>query len=310
MNGTGWMKRAGGWMALILGAAMLAGLGLEARAEEAGSAKPESAKPESAEHEPSQGAAAAAAAAWMPAEGRTAGQAMDALIDSANERFAKAREEKREGIEEELLTDFEGFAAAWAGTDEAILALIQSGMLARMADDFERAERNLNRAAELTDDPEFENEIRRELAAILIRPGMQAPDFALRTVDGREITLADFKGKVLLLDFWATWCSPCIAELPNLKAVYGKHHAEGFEVLSISLDSERDYFARFIAEQAMTWTHVYQDEQKESVPLADRYGVISIPRMILVGPDGRVLASQLRGEQLNEAVARAIAGEE
>lgn len=245
----------------------------------------------------------------VSAEDREAAtRAYDALIDDANARFAKAQEEKTEGIELALMEDFEKFAQAHPGTEEAVIAWIQSAMLARMGKDFDRAEKNLGIASTLTNDPNMEGQIRSERANLMVRPGQLAPEFQLTTVDGRTLSNEDLRGKVYLLDFWATWCGPCIAELPNLKQVYADYHPKGLEVVSISLDSDRPTFDSFIQENEMSWTHVYQDDQASDADITERYGVVSIPRMILVGTDGVVIESNLRGHALGEAVKQALEG--
>jgi peroxiredoxin len=121
------------------------------------------------------------------------------------------------------------------------------------------------------------------------------PDLA-----GVQIDLAEYKGKVVLLDFWATWCGPCIAELPHVQAAYEKYHGKGFEIIGISLDRDRAALEKFIADRKMTWRQ-HWDEKNE---VAGAYGVRSIPSTWLIAPDGKVAAVGLRGEQLGRRLAR------
>lgn len=130
-------------------------------------------------------------------------------------------------------------------------------------------------------------------------------------IDGQAVSLDDFKGKVVLVDFWATWCGPCRAELPHILAAHEKYQSDGFEVLSISLDyanrtNQQDY-RDWINEKGMKWRHIY-DEKDWSGPLVEAYMVKGIPSPFLVGRDGSLVASgeQLRGEKLAETVARAL----
>jgi len=136
--------------------------------------------------------------------------------------------------------------------------------------------------------------------------GLPFPDFQEKDLAGKPLSVGGLKGKVVLVDFWATWCGPCRAELPNVIATYKKHHAEGFEVIGVSLDSERDKLDSFLKKQdGMTWPQ-YFDGEGWSNKLAVKYGVESIPFAVLVGKDGKIIGKDLRGEKLESAVAAAL----
>ena len=137
--------------------------------------------------------------------------------------------------------------------------------------------------------------------------GLPFPDFTEKDLDGKPISVAALKGKVVLVDFWATWCGPCRGELPNVIATYQKHHANGFEIIGVSLDSDRDTLDTFLKQtDGMTWPQFF-DGQGWHNKLAVKYGVESIPFDVLVGPDGKIIGTSLRGEELEDAVANALA---
>ena len=137
--------------------------------------------------------------------------------------------------------------------------------------------------------------------------GAPFPDFVEKDLDGKPISVAGFKGKVVLVDFWATWCGPCRGELPNVIATYKKHHPEGFEIIGVSLDSDRDKLDAFLKQtDGMTWQQ-YFDGQGWGNKLAKKYGVDSIPFAVLVGPDGKIIGKSLRGQALEDAVTIALA---
>jgi thiol-disulfide isomerase/thioredoxin len=137
--------------------------------------------------------------------------------------------------------------------------------------------------------------------------GLPFPDFSEKDLAGNPLSVGALKGKVVLVDFWATWCGPCVHELPNVLATYQKHHGEGFEIIGVSLDSDRDKLDAFLKKtDGMTWAQ-YFDGQGWQNKLAGKYGVQSIPFTVLVGKDGKIIGTNLRGEALDPAVTAAIA---
>ncbi len=123
------------------------------------------------------------------------------------------------------------------------------------------------------------------------------------TLDGRKISLSDYKGKVVLIDFWATWCGPCLKEIPNVYQNYAMYHNRGFEVLAVSLDKDMGDIQEFIAKNNPPWPILADMHPDNPVKMAAKYNVRAIPTMILVGPDGKIIDPNCRGERLNARLA-------
>ncbi len=130
--------------------------------------------------------------------------------------------------------------------------------------------------------------------------------FDVKSIKGERLSPSAYRGKVLLIDFWATWCGPCIAEMPNVKSVYAKYHGKGFEIVGISLDQSRDKLDRYIASQGIEWPQ-YFDGKYWNNDIAVSYGIKSIPATILVDKKGKIRYKSLRGRQLESAVQELLA---
>ncbi len=139
--------------------------------------------------------------------------------------------------------------------------------------------------------------------------GLPAPAFNLQTLGDAKTTytLDSFKGRYLLIDFWATWCPPCRAEMPSIHAAWAKFKAKPFDILSLSFDRKVEHIAPFRAQAAtpMPWKHAFIEGGFQN-PVAEAYGVKGIPKPLLIGPDGSIVASggDLRGEKLERTLAK------
>lgn len=127
--------------------------------------------------------------------------------------------------------------------------------------------------------------------------GGMAPDIELDTPEGKPLRLSSLRGHVVLLDFWASWCGPCLKEMPNVKAIYAKYHAKGLEIYGVSLDEKADAWRNAIAKHGLEWNHV-SSLKGWKCPAAKAYNVTGIPRMYIIDESGKIIAQDLRGEAL------------
>ncbi len=136
--------------------------------------------------------------------------------------------------------------------------------------------------------------------------GQRFPGFNETAMNGAPLSVAALKGKVVLIDFWATWCGPCRAEMPNVIAAYQKYNSSGFEVVGINLDDDPRAVASFTASQGMTWPQ-YFDGQSWGSKFVKQYKIQSIPMCYLLDRDGIIVGKGLRGDALDVAVKNALA---
>jgi peroxiredoxin len=196
--------------------------------------------------------------------------------------------------------------------DVAQILLMKAMLYVQVLEDSEKGVKFLEQLA-----ADFPDSSQAAMAQSLIKASrMQAqlavgktfPDFDVKDLDGKPFSVAHSKAKVVLIDFWATWCPPCIQELPNLLSAYEKYHAQGFEILGVSLDSDRDQLVSFLEKHKMTWPQHF-DGGRWQTKVAQDYGINAIPATFLVDGKGVILAKDLRGEALSQAVAKALAAD-
>lgn len=135
--------------------------------------------------------------------------------------------------------------------------------------------------------------------------GKVAPDFAANDLEGKERHLSDFRGKYVLLDFWASWCGPCRKESPNLVESYSRFRNKKFEILSFSVDNNTEEWKKAVKTDKYTWTNV-KDSGSPDGSVAKLYSITAIPTNYLIDPSGKIIAINLRGKQLAERLAEII----
>ena len=148
----------------------------------------------------------------------------------------------------------------------------------------------------------MQDETNGESAALLNKP---APDLTMNDVNGKKISISDFKGKYLLVDFWASWCGPCRQENPNVVAAYNKFKNKNFTILGVSLDEDKNAWLAAIKHDNLTWAQMSDLKQWQSAAI-DAYRFNGIPFNVLIDPDGKIIAESLRGEMLEQKLSEVL----
>jgi peroxiredoxin len=224
---------------------------------------------------------------------------------------------RTEGQLADDLKQFDALLAEHKGekTDAVAQILFMKAMLYHeVLNDDAKAKELLSQLKTDFNDTPFVARVEKQEAAALAAKQMQNslvvgakfPDFNVTDVAGQPISVASSKGKVVLIDFWATWCPPCRAELPDVIATYQKYHAKGFNVIGVSLDDNKAQLLSFIKDQNMTWPQ-YFDGQRWDNKLAVKYGIQAIPATFLLDAKGKIIGEDLQGDALEQAVAAALA---
>ena len=132
--------------------------------------------------------------------------------------------------------------------------------------------------------------------------GKSAPDFQVTDLKGEKLSLEQYRGQVVLLDFWATWCPPCIAEIPNVKKTYEMYKDQNFQVIGISLDRSKEPLEAYIEKKGLAWLHYWDNTRK----ISNLYKVTGIPSTFLIDGEGVIRKTSLRGHALEHAVAELV----
>jgi thiol-disulfide isomerase/thioredoxin len=139
--------------------------------------------------------------------------------------------------------------------------------------------------------------------------GSKVPDIVMPSPDGKILKLSDLKGKIVLIDFWASWCGPCRRENPNVVRLYDRYKDKGFEIFSVSLDKDKTAWVKAIETDRLKWKNHVSDLKYWSSEAAKLYGVSSIPFTVLIDKDGRVIGKNLRGKELENKLIEVFEAE-
>ena len=135
--------------------------------------------------------------------------------------------------------------------------------------------------------------------------GKVVPDFSATDFDGKPISLQQYRGKVVLLDFWAVWCGPCLTEMPNVKRVYNSYKDQGFDIIGVSLDTDEIRLRNYLKKNNIPWRQIFSGQKWRS-PLARQYHIRSIPAPWLIAKDGTLISRNARGMRLEQLVVAAL----
>jgi peroxiredoxin len=165
--------------------------------------------------------------------------------------------------------------------------------------------RNLAEIHQKLGNTELAKEYQLKAEPVLAMIGKPVPDFTATDLDGNPISLEQYRGKVVLLDFWAVWCGPCIAEMPNVKRIYESYKNEGFDIIGISLDTDEDRLRNYLKENDIPWRQIFSGKGWQS-PVSQQYDIRAIPAQWLIDRDGTLISNRARGKALERLVTDAL----
>lgn len=210
-------------------------------------------------------------------------------------QFAEALAQYQELMQGLTMAEQEEFASSFSETFAA--SAVAAGEVATAAQVYQSLASKYPESAAVKQRAEAE-------LARLARVGKPAPNVEATDVDGKAVRLASLRGKYVLVDFWATWSTPNIAELPRLQEAYKKYHPAGLEIVSVSLDDTRTSVVDFVKARKIPWIQLHNTTA--GVDLVEAFGVASIPATYLIDPQGTIIRLDLRGGSLDEALGKLI----
>jgi len=231
---------------------------------------------------------------------------LSALIQKINVKIGEGKLTKKD-LAEEIL-EFDKLLVKYKNrkSDDVAEILLWKGKLFRdVLKDEETAHKIFLQLKKEYPSSDSAAEADASLTSLNLRVGLEFPDFQVNDSDGKPLSLDQFKNKVVLIDFWATWCPPCVDEMPNIVKAYTKYHNQGFEIIGVSLDQNESRFLKFIENNGMTWRQYY-DGKGGNNELARKYSIDSIPSTFLLDSNGKIIAKNLRGSALEEAIKEAV----